>query len=275
MKSPRIRLDELLLQHGQVSTREKARALILSGRVQVPGVTHPKPGLKVAAQTELRVTPGADYVSRAGVKLAHALDRFGVDPAGWVCADIGASTGGFTGCLLRRGAARVYAVDVGYGQLDWALRQDERVVVLDRTNARYLESLPEAPTLVVIDVSFISLRLILPAAERVSPTGVEVVALVKPQFEAGRGQIGKGGIIRDPDVHAEVLHSLDGWLSSQKWRLVGLTPSPITGAGGNVEFLAHLRPGAHAPSDPDTSRGAMIERALEAVTQVISGEREP
>ena len=187
------------------------------------------------------------YVSRAGAKLAHALDEFGVSPDGKVAADVGASTGGFTDCLLQRGAGRVYAIDVGYGQLDWGLRQDPRVVVMERTNARYVSRLPEPVSLVVIDVSFISLRLILPQVRLWLSGDGNVVALVKPQFEAGADRVGKGGVVRDGSVHREILTDVVDWARGEGWRILGLTRSPIRGAKGNVEFLTALGAGDRAP----------------------------
>ncbi len=237
----RIRLDELLVQRGHTPTREKARALVLAGRVTAPGLPFLKPGQRVPDDLQLDVTVGQTFVSRGGLKLDHALTHFRVDPAGAVCADFGASTGGFTDCLLQRGANRVYAVDVSYGQLDWRLRGDTRVVVLERTNARFLDRLDEPVSLTVMDVSFISLRMLLPTILRISAPGAELVTLVKPQFEAGKGRVGKGGIVRDPAVHREVLTGLASWLEAAGQELVGVTASPIRGAGGNAEFLAHVR----------------------------------
>lgn len=256
----RVRLDELLVQRGHVTSREKARALVLAGQVSVAGIAHAKPGRLVSADIALAVAPSPTYVSRGGIKLAHALERFGVDPSGRVCADIGASTGGFTDCLLQRGARRVFAIDVGYGQLDWRLRNDPRVVVLDRTNARYIEGLPEVVSLITIDVSFISLRLVLPAARLISEPGADILTLVKPQFEAGRGLVGKGGVVRDPTVHRRVLESLWDWAPGAGFELLGLTASPIRGAAGNAEFLAHLRLGASGSRGPGPD--GLIDLAL-------------
>lgn len=234
------RLDELLVRQGFAPTREKAKALVLAGSVVVPGVAAPKPGLMLRSDAALVVSSAAAYVSRGGLKLAHALDRFGVSPNGQACADLGASTGGFTDCLLQRGARKVYAVDVGYGQLNWNLRQDPRVVTMERTNARYLERLPESVQIVTIDASFISLRLLLPAARRIGDPETQVIALIKPQFEAGRGKVGKGGVVRDPAVHREILEGFASWLPAESCSLLGLTASPIRGPAGNVEFLAHI-----------------------------------
>jgi 23S rRNA (cytidine1920-2'-O)/16S rRNA (cytidine1409-2'-O)-methyltransferase len=204
-------------------------------------------------------------VSRGGLKLAHGLVVFDVDPRDRICADIGASTGGFTDCLLQAGAARVFAIDVGYGQLDWRLRTDPRVTVMERTNARYVPSLPEPVSLTVVDASFISLRLLFPAIERISVPGADVVALVKPQFEAGRNRVGKGGVVRDREVHRDVLISLGHWLREQGHSVVGLAASPLRGPAGNVEFLAHVR---LEPSASDRQLDDQVERALTGVEAV-------
>jgi 23S rRNA (cytidine1920-2'-O)/16S rRNA (cytidine1409-2'-O)-methyltransferase len=192
------------------------------------------------------------YVGRGGFKLAGALDTFELDVTGRTCADVGACTGGFTDVLLQRGARRVYAIDVGYGQLDWKLRQDERVVVLERTNARYLDALAEKVDLVVIDVSFISLTLILPAVQRWLAADYDIIALVKPQFEAGREQVGKGGIVRDAAVHRAVLHNMITWALAHQLSTVGLVRSSLEGTDGNVEFLLWLRSDDAAAVDTDT-----------------------
>ncbi len=237
-RGAKTRLDRLLVERGLAESRERAQALILAGSVRVAGRPAHQAGTVYPADAPIEVAAPLPYVSRGGLKLAHALDAFGVAVAGLVCADLGASTGGFTDVLLQRGAAQVYAVDVGYGQLDYRLRTDARVVVLDRTNARYLESLPQPIDLVVIDVSFISLKLILPAARRVLGPAGQVIALVKPQFEAGRREVGKGGVVRDPAVHAAVLRQVAEAASGLGFVLRGLARSPITGPAGNVEFLA-------------------------------------
>jgi 23S rRNA (cytidine1920-2'-O)/16S rRNA (cytidine1409-2'-O)-methyltransferase len=237
----RVRLDQLLMERGLAESRARAQALILAGVAFSGERRLDKAGLMVPADAAVEVR-GRDhpYVSRGGVKLAHALDHFAIDPAGAVCLDVGASTGGFTDVLLRRGAARIYAVDVGHGQLDWRLRQDARVVVLERLNVRALDRrhVPEPVDLVVCDVSFISLTLALPAALALTAPGARLAALIKPQFEAGREQVGKGGIVRDPAVHQAVCEKIAAWLAAQPgWQVLGLTPSPISGADGNVEFL--------------------------------------
>jgi 23S rRNA (cytidine1920-2'-O)/16S rRNA (cytidine1409-2'-O)-methyltransferase len=259
-RAPRVRLDEVLVQRGQAPSREKARALILAGRVTVDGSDRFKPGSLVRPDTPISVAEAPGYVSRGGQKLAHALDCFAVQPADMTCADIGASTGGFTDCLLQRGAARVYAVDVGYGQLDWKLRTDPRVVVMERTNARYLEALPEPIDLVVVDASFISLQTLFPAIGRIARPGADVVALIKPQFEAGRGRVGKGGVVRDPEVHHEVLTSFACWIDEAGYSLLDIIASPIRGPAGNVEFLAHVRLTDGQDGDPTAAiHGALAE----------------
>ncbi|MCS6844530.1 MAG: TlyA family RNA methyltransferase [Caldilineales bacterium] len=239
------RLDTLLVARGLAESRERARSLIMAGEVLVNDAPATKPGMLVAADADVRVREGLPYVSRGGLKLEAALDAFGLDPTGMVAVDVGASTGGFTDCLLQRGAAHVVAVDVGYGQLAWKLRADPRVTVLERTNVRHLEALPDGrlADLAVVDVSFIGLRLVLPAVARLLAPGGRIVALIKPQFEAGRGRVGKGGVVRDPEVHRQVLRDVLGWAVEQGWAVEGLIRSPITGPKGNVEFLCLLRPG--------------------------------
>ena len=244
------RLDRLLHQRQLVSSREVGRRLIMAGEVTVDGRVVDKPGTQVPVDARLEIATPPPYVSRGGLKLEAALAAFPVEVKEVVAADVGASTGGFTDCLLQHGVSRVYAIDVGYGQLDWELRQDERVVVLERTNARYLESLPEPVDLVVVDVSFISLKLILPQAQAWLRPGGEIIALIKPQFEAGRRQVGKGGVVRDPAVHRAVLEDLVTWSAEQRLGPTGLVRSPIKGPSGNIEFLVWLRPGeAGVPPD--------------------------
>jgi 23S rRNA (cytidine1920-2'-O)/16S rRNA (cytidine1409-2'-O)-methyltransferase len=239
-----VRLDLLLVDRGLASSRERARALILAGQVEVDGQVVVKAGTAVAAGSRVGLrAPDHPFVSRGGVKLAGALDRFGVDPAGRRALDIGASTGGFTDVLLQRGAASVIALDVGRGQLDWRLRTDPRVVVREGINARALarEHLPYAPDLVTIDVAFISLRHILPPLPRLVLPGADIVALVKPQFEAGRDQVGSGGLVTDPEVHRAVVEQVTAAAESVGLRRIAMTPSPIAGATGNQEFFLHLR----------------------------------
>jgi 23S rRNA (cytidine1920-2'-O)/16S rRNA (cytidine1409-2'-O)-methyltransferase len=242
----KIRLDHLLVQRGLADSRSQAQALILAGQVFVNGQPAPKPGSRVLTDVQVTVTRSLPYVSRGGLKLAAALDAFGVSVRGAICADVGASTGGFTDCLLQRGAARVYAIDVGYGQLAWKLRQDERVVVMERTNARYLESLPEPVGILTLDVSFISLKLLFPAVVGWLAPAADVIPLVKPQFEAEREQVGKKGVVRDPAVHGQVLERVAGYAEAHGLGTRGLIRSPITGPAGNVEFLMHLRRAATA-----------------------------
>lgn len=236
----KVRLDVLLTEKGLAESRSKAQALIMAGKVRVGEQVVTKAGTQVSPDADLAVEEDLPYVSRGGLKLAGALDTFALDPSDAVCADVGASTGGFTDVLLQCGAARVYAIDVGYGQLAWKLRQDERVVVMERTNARYLETLPEPIDLVTIDASFISLKLIFPAAVKWLKSGASVVALVKPQFEAGKKQVGKGGVVRDPSVHRQVLEKAVVDAVENGLTVADLTVSPITGPAGNHEFLLHL-----------------------------------
>jgi 23S rRNA (cytidine1920-2'-O)/16S rRNA (cytidine1409-2'-O)-methyltransferase len=237
----RVRLDLLLVRRGLAETRERAQSLILSGAVSVDGAPATRPAAPVDAAAQVELAPrGPDYVSRGALKLEKALDYWQIDPAGRVALDVGASTGGFTDLLLRRGAAKVYAVDVGYGQLHYRLRGDPRVVAMERTNVRTLTALPEPVDLAVVDVSFISLRLALPPLFGL--VRAEIVALIKPQFEAGRQQVGKGGVVRDPAIHRAVVDGLRAWSTSQPWRLVDSVASPITGPAGNVEFLSHWTP---------------------------------
>ncbi|MEX1128358.1 MAG: TlyA family RNA methyltransferase [Vicinamibacterales bacterium] len=241
------RLDTLLVDRGLVATRERARALILAGDVRVNGQVATKAGTAVPEDADVSLTaPDHPYVGRGGLKLAHALDVFGIDVSGRRGLDIGASTGGFTDVLLRRGAARVVALDVGHGQLDWKIRSDPRVVTLERVNARTLTpaDLPEdlrAFGIVTIDVSFISIRHILPIVPPLLEPGADVIALVKPQFEARREEVGKGGIIRDDAVHTRVVAEVTAAADTLGLRRAGLTDSPITGMEGNREFLLHLR----------------------------------
>lgn len=256
----KMRLDQLLVERGLAETRTRAQALVMAGQVRVNGQVVDKPGTRVAADADVAVEAGLPYVSRGGVKLAAALDAFGIDPRGCVVADVGASTGGFTDCLLQRGAARVYAIDVGYGQLAWSLRRDPRVVVLERTNVRFLKALPEPIDLVVVDVSFISLKLVLPVVAHWLTENGQIVALVKPQFEVGRGEVGRGGVVRDPAQHAAVLARVAGWVRELGLRLEGLVPSPILGPAGNREFLVRLIHGpARTPEEEKTLAGLATE----------------
>ena len=234
------RLDVLVTKSGLAESRERAQALILAGKVRVAGETVRRPDRAFSEDAAIAVDSEPSYASRGALKLAPALDHFGVDPAGRVCADIGASTGGFTDVLLRRGAAKVYAIDVGRGLLHWRVRQDARVVVMERINARDLESLPEPPSLVVVDVSFISLEKILPAVSRVAP-GAEVVALFKPQFEVGRAEVGKGGIVRNVAAVASALLRFREWCANNGYALIQEAASEVAGAEGNQEYFVHMR----------------------------------
>ncbi|MCC6790355.1 MAG: TlyA family RNA methyltransferase [Thermomicrobiales bacterium] len=236
----KTRLDLAVVERGLAETRSRARALILAGDVLLNGAPNLHAGTLVREIDELQLKAKPRFVSRGGEKLDHALDAFGIDVTGCICADLGASTGGFTDVLLQRGASRVYAVDVGYGQLDERVRTDTRVVAMERTNARYLDSLPEPVDLVVIDVSFISLSLILPVAARLLRPGGRCVPLIKPQFEAGRADVGKGGVVKDSAVHRRVLNAVLGFAIRDGFAVHGLVRSPLLGPSGNVEFLADL-----------------------------------
>ena len=231
----------LLTQKGLVESRERAQALIMAGKVRVNGETVRKPDRTVVEGTSVLVESDPDYASRGALKLAPALDRFGIEARGLVCADIGASTGGFTDVLLRRGATRVYALDVGRGLLHWRLRQDPRVVVIERVNARDMEPFAEPVGLVVMDVSFIGLEKVLPAVTRAAP-GAPIVALFKPQFQVARGEVGKGGIVRDELAVERALDRFQSWCSANGFEVVATAPSEVAGAGGNREIFLHLRP---------------------------------
>ena len=237
------RLDVLLVARGLAETRSRAQAVIMAGEVYVNGQKADKAGMDVPAEAEIEVRGSVcPYVSRGGLKLEKALREFGVDPAGYVCSDSGASTGGFTDCLLQQGASKVFAIDVGYGQLAWKIRSDPRVVVMERTNIRYVtpEDLGEALDLSVVDVSFISLRIVLPAIQRLlKPTG-QVLCLIKPQFEAGKENVGKKGVVRDPAVHEQVLRDFVALATELGFTLRNLTFSPVKGPEGNIEFLGHF-----------------------------------
>ncbi len=237
----RQRADQALVERGLVESRSKAQALIMAGKVFAGERRVQKPGDAIAEDQGLELR-GQDHpwVSRGGLKLAAALEQFEIVPAGLTCLDVGASTGGFTDVLLAGGAAKVYAVDVGHGQLAWKLRQDERVIVLERRNARHLtrEQVSEAIDLLVCDASFIGLRTVLPAPLALTAPGARLVALIKPQFEVGKARVGKGGVVRDPALHEEVCATIRDWLAAQPgWQVLGITESPITGPEGNKEFL--------------------------------------
>lgn len=235
------RLDVLVTKNGFAESRERAQALILAGKVKVAGETERRPGRTVKDDAAISVESGPDFASRGALKLGPALDHFRVEPHGRVCADIGASTGGFTDVLLRRGAAKVYAIDVGRGLIHWRLRQDPRVVVIERVNARDLDAFAEPISLIVVDVSFISLEKVLPALRRAAPEA-EVVALFKPQFEVGRVDVGKGGIVREPVVVESALARFRAWCRGNGYEVMAEVASEVTGAQGNQEYLFHLRP---------------------------------
>lgn len=238
------RLDQALVARGMAESRSQAQALIYGGVVLVDGRPAAKPAALCGADAKLELRASPKYVSRGGLKLEHALERFALDVRGKVCLDIGASTGGFTDCLLQHGAKRVYAVDVGRGLLHWRLRNDQRVVLVEGINARYLapELLPEKTDFACADVSFISLRLILPAVDTVLRTCADAVVLIKPQFEAGRSKVGRGGVVKDEAVRSRVVEEMRKFVETAlNWKWLGVCPSPILGPAGNLEFLAWLR----------------------------------
>jgi 23S rRNA (cytidine1920-2'-O)/16S rRNA (cytidine1409-2'-O)-methyltransferase len=239
----KIRLDNLLVARGLVENRSRAQALVMAGDVWVRGNPAVKPGMPVDEQAEVTIAKPPPFVGRGGIKLDRALSEFGISVSATVAADIGASTGGFTDCLIKRGASRVYAVDVGYGQLDYRLRKDSRVVIMERVNARYPFSLPEKVDLAAIDVSFISAAKVIPSVAGLLKDGACLVVLLKPQFEARKDEVGKGGVIKEPAVQARVLGRFIHWLCHHGFRLSGLVASPILGASGNREFFMLLRQG--------------------------------
>jgi 23S rRNA (cytidine1920-2'-O)/16S rRNA (cytidine1409-2'-O)-methyltransferase len=235
------RVDSLIIERGLVESRAKAQALIMAGEVLVAGKPVIKPGSLVKEEAAITILESPPFVSRGGIKLDYALDQFQIDVSSKVVADIGASTGGFTDCLLQRGASRVYAIDVGHGQLDYRLRQDSRVVVIDRVNARYPITLPEKVDLATIDLSFISVEKVIPSVAKLLKNNGYLLVLFKPQFEAKRNEVGKGGVIKQPIVHARVLGRFIVWLTEHGFRLRNLVASPILGASGNKEFFLQLR----------------------------------
>ena len=250
------RLDVLLTERGHADTRTKAQAIIMSGLVYVGGQKADKPGVSYEESVDIEVRSGAcPYVSRGGLKLEKALRDFGVDPTGYVCSDSGASTGGFTDCLLQQGASKVFAIDVGYGQLDWKIRSDPRVVVMERTNVRYVtpEQLGEPLDLSVVDVSFISLKIVLPVIKTFLKSTGQVLCLIKPQFEAGKDKVGKKGVVREPETHKEVLDDFVALADELEFKILGLTFSPVKGPEGNIEFLGHLTLDDKPGIRPDTS----------------------
>jgi 23S rRNA (cytidine1920-2'-O)/16S rRNA (cytidine1409-2'-O)-methyltransferase len=236
------RLDTLLVERGLAESREKARAAVLAGKVLVGDRAATKPGMLIPEAAEVRLVARAPYVSRGGEKLVHALRAFGVDVQNLVAVDVGASSGGFTDCLLQHGARCVYAVDVGYGQLDYRLRQDSRVVPMERVNVRYLRSLPQRVDLVTVDVSFIGLEKVLPAIVRLLKPGGKIIALFKPQFQAHRREVGRGGVVSDPMLQASLIGRFVAWAVEQRLRILGLTLSPLRGPAGNQEFFFLLLP---------------------------------
>lgn len=244
-KVEKLRLDQLLVERGLIETRTRAQAMIMAGNVYSNTKRLDKAGQKVAADIQIELK-GQDHpwVSRGGLKLVKGLDEFNIDVTGFIGVDVGSSTGGFTDVLLTRGAVKIYSVDVGHGQLAWKLRSDERVIVMERTNARHLtsEHIPDEADIVVCDASFIGLQTVLPAAmERVKKGGY-LCALIKPQFEVGKGRVGKGGVVREPELHQEVCDKTENWLNSlDDWSVLGVTQSPIKGPEGNIEFLICAR----------------------------------
>jgi 23S rRNA (cytidine1920-2'-O)/16S rRNA (cytidine1409-2'-O)-methyltransferase len=261
------RLDVLMVECGLVESRALAQRLVMAGQVRVNGETVLRSAANVAPDVNLELETGPRFVSRGGEKLEAALQAFRLDISGQICADVGSSTGGFTDCLLQHGAARVYAIDVGQGILDWKLRQDSRVMVMEGTNARYLERLPEAVKIVTIDASFISLRVLLPVIKnwffseinRLMTSKGTIIALIKPQFEAGRQQVGRGkGVIRDPAIHRQVLIDVLSYALQQDYAIHGLIRSPLTGPKGNVEFLTWLK----YPDEPINSLESWVDLVI-------------
>lgn len=247
------RIDLLLHERGLTPSREKARAMIMAGEIQVNGQIVDKPGQQVSAESEITIRAKPRFVSRGGEKLAAALSAFDINIQDYICADVGASTGGFTDCLLQAGASRVYAIDVGYGQLDYTLRQNPKVIVIERTNARYLSELPERVNLVTLDASFISLKVLLPVIKAWLLPKALVIPLIKPQFEAGREDVGKGGVVKNPDIHKRVLQEVLSFAREQDMDIAGLIRSPLKGPAGNTEFLPWLKYGHPNDSYPDLS----------------------
>ena len=267
------RLDIIITERGLMPSREKARAAIMAGTVYVNGEKEDKPGSMFQEEAEVEVRGNAiPYVSRGGLKLEKAMNVFGLSLDNKICMDIGASTGGFTDCMLKCGAAKVYAVDVGYGQLAWSLRTDPRVVCMERTNIRYVkpEDIGEMLDFASVDVSFISLTKVLPAAIALLKDGAEMACLIKPQFEAGREKVGKKGVVRDPAVHEEVIARITGFASSNGFTVLGLTWSPVKGPEGNIEYLVHLRKNAalSEPSEDENPMGDIC--SSDAIANLVS-----
>lgn len=262
----KIRLDQLVFDLGYTESRERAKTTIMSGLVFVNGQRADKPGTPVPPDAKIEVRGEAlPFASRGGFKLDKALKVFPVDPAGKICIDCGASTGGFTDVLLQHGASKVYSVDVGYGQLAWKLRTDSRVVNLERTNLRYItrEQIPEPIELAVMDVSFISIKLVLPAVKDLLLPGADIICLIKPQFEAGRDEVGKKGVVRDSSVHCEVIHSILDFAPGIGLTVQGLDYSPIKGPEGNIEYICHLKNGQFEPASLDVE--ALVKASHEAL----------
>ena len=262
----KIRLDQLVFDLGLTESREKAKTTIMSGLVFVDGQRADKPGMQVAPDASVEVKSSAlPYVSRGGFKLEKALKVFPINPAGKICMDCGASTGGFTDVLLKNGAARVYSIDVGYGQLAWSLRQDERVVNMERTNIRYIssEQVPEPIDIAVMDLSFISIKLVLPAVCALLKEGADIMCLIKPQFEAGREDVGKKGVVRDKAVHLSVIESVLQFAASAGLTVIGLDYSPIKGPEGNREYLCYMKKGSF--DAPEIDARAVVEASHECL----------
>jgi len=258
----KVRLDVLLVERGLAESRAKAQALIMAGQVRVANQVALKPATAVDTKTTLTVDSGPRFVSRGGEKLDAALEAFDIDVSGLTCADVGASTGGFTDCLLQRGAEKVYAIDVGKGILHWKLRNDKRVVVMEKTNARYVESLPEEIDLVTVDASFISLKILLPVIKHWIVDSAEIVCLIKPQFEAGRRDVSRGdGVIRDPEIHKQVLLDVLGFAKQEGFNILGLIKSPLLGPKGNAEFLVWLNQTEAEGGTEDIDQ--LVEKVLE------------
>jgi len=270
---PKIRLDVLLVERGLAESRAKAQAMIMAGQVRVADQVTLKPATAVSPEAVLTVDSGPRFVSRGGEKLEAALEAFRIDVTGFTCADVGASTGGFTDCLLQRGAARVYAIDVGKGILHWKLRNDPRIVVMEETNARFVESLPEPVSLVTVDASFISLRILLPVIKKWTPLQLPpfsqkmggrkeegIIALIKPQFEAGRKDVARGdGVIRDPEIHRQVLLDILSFAQYEGFQVQGLIRSPLLGPKGNTEFLVWL-----GEKDREIDMNELVNKVLES-----------
>src|SRR5688572_15832100 len=265
---PKVRLDVLLVERGLAESRAKAQAMIMAGQVRVADQVTLKPATAVSTDSIVTVDSGPRFVSRGGEKLDAALEAFDIDVTGWVCADVGASTGGFTDCLLQRGAAKVYTIDVGKGILHWKLRNDPRVLVMEETNARYVESLPEPVSLVTVDASFISLKILLPVVKKwISPSPPtpqgegSIVALIKPQFEAGKKDVARGdGVIRDPEIHRQVLLDILSFAQREGLQIRGLIKSPLLGPKGNAEFLVWLNNAE--PNEHGESIDHVVEQVL-------------